>query len=152
MIKANKLIVRGLLAAGTDGGTFTQESWVTRTLNTVDLNGITGASVASNQITLPAGTYTIEASAPAFKVGLHRARLYNVTAAAALVEGSSEKSDASDSTTTRSVIVGAFTLSEESVLDIRHRCSVTGTDTGLGVAANMGIAEVYTMVTIEKII
>jgi len=54
-------------AAGTNGhndGNFVSGAYRTRVLNKVLTNEISGASVASNQITLPAGTYFIEAQSP----------------------------------------------------------------------------------------
>ena len=56
---------------GTNGGTFTSGAWRTRDLNTVLTNTITGASLADNQITLPAGKYYVEASAPAYQTFAH---------------------------------------------------------------------------------
>src|SRR5687768_2319629 len=65
-------------AANTAGGTFTTGAWRTRTLNTEKLDEIT-STLASNQFTLPAGTYNIVASAPAFFVSRHQTRLRNIT-------------------------------------------------------------------------
>ena len=53
------LHVRDEKAANTPGGTFTASAWQKRDLNTVKTNQISGASLASNQITLPAGTYHV---------------------------------------------------------------------------------------------
>lgn len=47
------------LANGTVGGTATTAAWSTRTLNSTASNTITGCSLASNQITLPVGTYLV---------------------------------------------------------------------------------------------
>lgn len=47
------------LANGTVGGTATTGAWTVRTLNTTQSNTITGCSLATNQITLPVGTYHI---------------------------------------------------------------------------------------------
>ena len=47
------------LANGTVGGTATTAAWTTRTINTTQSNTITGCSLASNQITLPVGTYLL---------------------------------------------------------------------------------------------
>ncbi|MBK9322713.1 MAG: hypothetical protein IPM97_07165 [Bdellovibrionaceae bacterium] len=70
--------------ANTAGGTFTSGSWQTRTLNTTRFNTIPGASLASNQITLPAGTYYVRAVAPTGEPSVweHKAILYNVTGSA----------------------------------------------------------------------
>jgi hypothetical protein len=39
-------------------------AWVTRLLETTVTNTISGASLASNKVTLPAGTYAVAANAP----------------------------------------------------------------------------------------
>lgn len=58
------LNMNSFLHKGTHGGTFTAGAWRTRDLNTVLTNTISGASLSNNQITLPAGKYYVEASAP----------------------------------------------------------------------------------------
>ena len=139
-------------SAGTAGGTFTGGAWQVRTLNTVKTNTITGASVASNQITLPAGTYWIEASAPAVKVGVHKILLYNSTTAANIMLGTSEYSASAltDAFQTRSFIRGAFTLAGASVLEIQHRGVSTQATNGFGVVdAALGV-ERFTDVTIWR--
>ena len=73
--------------SGTGGGT-PSTGWQTRVLNVVKTNTIDGASLASNTITLPAGTYKIEASAPGFS-STHQLRLYNITQSAAALVGTS---------------------------------------------------------------
>jgi len=65
--------------SGSHGGSSVATTWTTRTLNTVVSNEISGASLSSNQITLPAGKYYFEASAPAYKINGHRIKLYNAT-------------------------------------------------------------------------
>lgn len=55
-------------AAGDSGGAAVAGVQV-RTLNTIVINGIAGANLASNQITLPPGVYDINASAPFFRTG-----------------------------------------------------------------------------------
>jgi len=51
--------VRDEKSNGVAGGNFTNGAWQTRTLNTSMTNEISGASLSSNQITLPSGTYFI---------------------------------------------------------------------------------------------
>lgn len=48
-------------ADGTVGGTATTGAWTTRTLQTTATNNITDASLATNQVTLPTGTYLVRA-------------------------------------------------------------------------------------------
>lgn len=132
-------------AANTAGGTFTAGADQTRTLNTSVSNAISGASLASNQITLPAGTYYIDASAPGVLCGVHRAWLYNTTATATTRLGTSETSNTSGNMSLRSRITGLFTLSVSSVLEIRHRCSSTSATNGFGLPANFNSeVEIYT--------
>jgi hypothetical protein len=134
--------------AGTDGGTATSGSWELRTLNTVGLNNITGASLASNQITLPAGTYFIDAIAPTFNTGSHKARLYDTTAAAAIFYGTTESSAGGNSSS--STIRGQFTLSVQSVLEIQHRVTTTNAGDGYGANAGFSVVERYTDVVIQR--
>ena len=76
---ASYAIIGDQKSAGTEGGTFTSGAWQTRDLNTEisDPDGI--ISISSNQFTLAAGTYLVNASAPAHKVNGHQIRLYNTT-------------------------------------------------------------------------
>lgn len=147
----NRILVVDQKAAGVAGGTFTMGSWVTRTLNTTVFNNITGASLASNQVTLPAGTYYVRASAPAYYAARHQAMLYNVTGAVYLVAGTGEVSNSTNGSETSSVVEGQFTLSVTSVVELRHQCTSTAAGTGLGVAGNFGVPEVYAKVYIEKV-
>lgn len=136
--------------SGTNGGG-NVSGLQTRVLNTVLANTIPGASLASNQITLPAGTYRIDASAPTGgAVVRHQAQLYNVTDAVVLVNGTSETNNAT-ATTNKSNIVGTFTLSATKALAVRHYMSTVVSPNGLGGAVSSGFPEVYTVVAITKV-
>jgi hypothetical protein len=145
------LHVRDQKASGTDGGTFTVGAWRTRTLQTTLTNEISGASLASNQITLPAGTYYIEASAPCFN-GDHQAKLRNTTDGSDTLIGTSEAEDGSDPTQTRSHIRGRFTIAAQKIFEIQHQTSNTQSTTGFGRAVGFGVTEVYTDVQIWKVL
>ncbi len=148
---ADLLHVRDEKAANTGGGTFTQGDWRTRTLNTVVTNEISGASLASDQITLPAGTYEITAYAPAYRCGRHKAKLRDTTNTTDLIIGSSQYSTANDGPTPTSDVHGRFTLSGEVVLELQHQCAATRADLGFGVESNFSVVEVYAEVMIKKI-
>ena len=145
-LSTNSVInVRDEKAQNTSGGTFTTGAWRTRTLNTTKTNTISGASLASDQITLPAGTYWVDATAPAYRVQSHQAKLYNVTGTADLVVGTAEYSidTAGVGVTSTSVVRGAFTLTSTSTVELQHRCGATSsTATGFGIAGNF-TTEVY---------
>ena len=146
----NILIVVDQKPSGTSGGNFTSGSWVTRDINTVVYNGIDGASLNSNRITLPAGVYYVKASAPAFRVNYHKAILYNVSDSITELIGSSEDSDRYEDVQTRSFIEGVITIAGSKVFEIRHRCSSSNSK-GLGQPCSFGVAEIYTQVFIRKI-
>jgi len=55
-------------------------SWTTRPLNSVQINTISGASLAANMVTLPAGTYIASGYTVFFANDDHKTRLQNVTA------------------------------------------------------------------------
>jgi len=141
-------------ASSVNGGTFTQGSYVTRILNTevYDDDGIVSLSTGTSQFTLGAGTYIINASAPAYHVNNHKAKLYNVTDAQDEIIGTSEFATANtDFATTRSLIKGEITIASSKSFEIRHRCALTRATNGLGDACGFGDIEVYTVVEIWKL-
>lgn len=152
LLGGNPLLhVREEQTSGTNGGTFTSGAWRTRTLNTSKTNEISGASLGSNQITLPAGTYWIEASAPGFVVVFHKAKLYNITDSADVIIGTNCQTGAGDSVLTRSLVRGRFTIAAQKVFELQHRCSSTLATTGFGQANSFSVVEVYSEVMIWKL-
>lgn len=139
--------------SGTNGGTFTSGAWQTRTLNTTVYNGITSASLSSNQISLPAGTYNVIAFAPVGNtVESHQARLQNITDATTTLTGTSIQASGAASAIpmNQSVVMGVFTISGTKTFELQHRCNTTRTTTGLGQASSFD-TEVYAQITITKI-
>jgi hypothetical protein len=138
-------------SSGTAGGTFTATTYQTRDLNTVESNAIEGASLSANQITLPAGDYYAEFTAPAYKVNRHHAWLYRVAGNEVLVHGTSAYSASSDGVSTVSNGTGKFTLtSEVTDIEIRHRAETTAATFGYGVDSSSLFDEIYTQVRIWK--
>jgi hypothetical protein len=137
-------------ASGTDDGTFTSGAWRTRDLNTTDFNNITSASLASNQITLPAGTYNVIGNAPAFKVNNHQSRWYNITDSAVVQLGQNAYVANGALNTTISPVNASFTIAASKVFELQHRCTTTVTSEGFGVNAGWG-TEVYSTVQITKV-
>lgn len=133
----------------TAGGTFTSGAWRTRDINTIDTDETGLASVASNQITLPAGTYYVDITASAQACNAHKARLYNITTSATLLNGTTEYSSSSYAGKTNSIVNGKIVLAASSVLEVQHYCGTTGT---YGTAANIsGVNEVYTTAIFRKV-
>ncbi|GAC1397722.1 MAG: hypothetical protein NVSMB60_08060 [Mycobacterium sp.] len=137
---------------GTNGGGFTMGVWQTRTLNTISTDSAGIASLASNQLTLPAGTYQCSISCPAGFVQRHQARLQNITDAVTLLTGSSEYSGLTtgDQAWTRSFIRDQFILAGTRALSVQHRCSTTNSTNGFGVESNFG-PELYTVAEFWKV-
>ena len=147
------LHVRDEKSSGTEGGTFTSGSFQTRTLNTSVTNEISGASLSSNQITLPSGTYYIHASAGAYVVDAHKLKLRNITDSTDTLIGSSEYSEvgATDRGFCRSYVIGRFTIGASKTFEIQHRAGATRNTNGLGVASGFSVVEVYADVQIWKV-
>jgi len=144
------LHVRDIKIYATSGGSSVSGSQ-TRDINTVETNEISGASLSSNQITLPAGTYFIQATAPCYKSNSHKAVLHNVTSGAVNAVGTVEYNDSSDNVQTSSFINKRFTISGTSVFEIRHFISVAKSTNGLGIGYNVASTNVYTEVMIWKV-
>ena len=151
---SEEIIVSDEKASGVDGGSSSAGVWATRDLNTVKINTIGGASLSSDQITLPAGTYKIKASAPANNVNKHKVRLQNITDATTIEVGTSingSTSSTADITTTHSCIDSCFTITGTKVIELQHRCELTVPSTGFGSGVGFGVAEVYSLVNISRV-
>lgn len=144
---APNAIIHDRKASGTAGGTFTSGAWRQRTLNTSTRNNISGSSLASNQLTLPAGTYYVEWSCTGYNCNNHRSRLYNATDTSTIEYSVNEYANASS---TRSSGSSYFTLTSSKALEIDHQCQTTTASNGLGVAASFGIDEIYCELSVWK--
>jgi hypothetical protein len=138
-------------ASGTNGGTFTSGSYVKRTLNTTVVNNITGCSIASSVITLPAGTYSVFVGAPAFSVDDNKCRLRNTTAATDIALGNASYSGSADSVNVISTIQTYFTLASSTNIEVQHRSANTKASNGFGVGASFGDNNIYTQITIIRV-
>ncbi|MFP5263751.1 MAG: hypothetical protein ACLGJB_17865 [Blastocatellia bacterium] len=144
------LIVIDKKTSGTAGGASVVGAQV-RTLNTTIANTITGASLASNQVTLPVGTYQIRASAPAFISNKHKIFWWDVTNTTTTLSGSSSYADSLDATETESTLMGRFTASGTTTYELRHYIEVARATNGLGVATGFAsTTETYAQVQITK--
>jgi len=140
-------LVRDEKTANTAGGTFTSGARRTRALNTEAVDTANRVTVASNQMTVEAGTYRWRIRAPAFQCGRHKAWLRNVTDSADLLVGSSAYSNpGATPDVTDSWIIGRTVLAATKVLEVQHQCETTSATFGLGVEANLTSVEVYTEV------
>ncbi len=142
--------IEGQLAAGTSGGGCTLSTWNVRALSTEVVDTGNHASIASNQITLSAGTYRVRASAPAFKAESHRIRLRNVTDGTTVAVGGGAYCSSVDNTTTHSHLSGRFTIAASKALELQHHTGATQAGNGLGVGSSSGEVEVYAEIEFWK--
>jgi len=134
---------------GTAGGTFTQDAWQTRDLNTKVTDEI-GITLSSNQFTLPAGTYRFRARGQADRVGFHRMRLQNITDASTIIVGSSHSVPGGIAAVFDAALEGQFTISASKTFELQHRCLSTFGTSGFGLANSFGTAEVYASIELFK--
>lgn len=145
------ILIQDQKTTNTDGGDFTSGAWRTRDLNTEVSDAGGHASVASNQITLAAGTYRCRISAPAYQVTRHQLRLQDITNTATLLMGSCGYTVAGGGNQTHSFIEGRFTLAGTTVLEVQHQAETTqASGVGFGVASHFGAFELYTSAAFER--
>lgn len=146
---APDVIANETVASGTNGGTFTSGAYRQRNLNTLVRNNV-GATLASNQITLTAGTYYAEWSAPAWECAAHKTRLQNITDASTIALGSAEENNTGTAFVTRSRGSAYFTITSSKVIELEHRCGTTANTTGFGVPCSFGDNEIYSEIRLWK--
>ena len=146
-------IIADVKAHNVHGGTFTQDAWRTRDLNTELDDPSNIVTIASNQFTLQAGTYLVEWSCPAYKCENHGTRLRNITDSTTEGEGSSMFAYVTYSVNNNSVGASVVTISSSKTFEVQHYCDTTKTNNGFGLYRNevSGDNSVYTIVKIHKI-
>ncbi len=143
--------IKDVKASGVDAGASSAGVWQTRTLNTMqDSTGLV-ISLASNQFTLPAGTYDFEASAPAYGVNRHIIRLYSVSDSVAALTGSSMYASQADGGCCLTELSGEVTITSSKTFRIDHYTQLAQPTNGLGTNSSSGANETYTQVKITKI-
>jgi hypothetical protein len=138
-------------ASATSGGTFTNGAYRTRDINTTQNNSITGCSLSSNQITLPAGTFHIEGFTGGYKIDRHQTRIYNITGSAVLFLGYSAFTDPNQDMTTIAPFSGTVTLAGSTVIELQHRSGFSRSTDGFGISCGFGNDNIYSSITITKV-
>ena len=150
------LVAQEEQTSGTNGGTASLSAWTTRVLNTLVYNGISGASLSSNQITLPTGTYWITATSPYYASSTptgHQCRIYNVSDSAVVAHalGTSEYGTGSNGSGKSHIMGTVFTLSATKIIRLEYYQTGNSSSNSLGVAVSTGTNEVYGQVCVEQI-
>lgn len=137
-------------SSGTNGGTSTSGSFLKRTLNTTVKNDISGCSIASSVITLPAGTFYVIARAPSNQGVSVQARLRNTTDSTTLALSGSAYQPAATTIVIDSTIQGFFVLTAQKNMELQQQVGTGNATFGYGVAASFA-DEVYSSITIMKV-
>ena len=148
-IKTKIWIMRDVRTPGTNGGDFTQGTWITRTLNELTYTSGSNVTLGTNSFTCTSGKYLIKCFATAKDVGVNQIRLFNstdsVTVLCSLIQS------AANSQTSTSILECVIDIATDKTFTMEHRCSITKLNDGFGVATGWG-NEVYAEVIINKIL
>ncbi len=149
---ASIAIIQDQKAYDTHGGTFTSGAWRTRDLNTEvsDADGI--VSIASNQFTLQAGTYTIEWRTNVLEVNEAQTRLYNITDSSVTGVGMQEYTSSGNTVSSLMQGYAVTTISGAKVFEVQAYCGTTQANYGLGHRSQLvsDTVNVYTTVKLLK--
>lgn len=141
--------VQERFSSGIGTGSITFGSAQIRPLNTVVKNNISGASLASNKVTLPAGEYEIWGNGFAGESDQHKVQWYNVTDSTIALYGcnATAQNDTIGTGMSLSWVMGSFTISAEKEFQLRHEGAANGV---FGEAASFGEPEIYADVFIRQ--
>ena len=145
----NYAILLGTKSEGSDGGTFTANQWQVRDLDTEYYDPDSIVTLNNNIFVLNAGYYFIRFSATAHRVGTHKCVLFRESGTQTIFAHGSSERLVTDGGSNRSEGIWRGQISGTVNLQIRHRCSSTRDNDGLGKASTAG-DETYTIVEIFK--
>lgn len=133
--------------SGTAPASITSGGWRTRELTTEDADPDGIGILASNQVTLQAGTYLVWAMAAATVVASnHRLRIRDVTNSVTLCQGNNGGSG-TNAQPAQIILVGTFTLAAAAAVELQHWSNSTGNG---GVVVTTGENEIYATVQFAR--
>jgi hypothetical protein len=139
-------------AINTNGGSSVANTFTKRVLNTTNVNTITGCSIASSVITLPAGSYYVTGSAPFHQTVGTRIRLQNTTDSTTAILGQNCILASGENVDYGATLLGYFTIAASKNFELQYYVTAAVASTGLGRANNMGsMSEVYGEISIQKV-
>lgn len=136
--------------SGTNGGTATLGAWRTITLNTKDSDTSSIATLASNQISLPSGTYLVQATNPFVLTGFSSTRLQNITDGSTILNGTPATSNLTNTNSIPSFLKGIFTIAATKTIEYQYQTANTQATNGLGQAVSFG-TEVFAIIEFTKV-
>ncbi len=135
---------------GVNGGSITTGSWGILTLNTKDVDTDSIATLSSNKITLPAGSYIVRSVVPLHGSGTTaiQTRLFNNSDSSVTIIGMS--SYAQSGLLGFSFIYGYFTIAGAKDFYLQYNSSTSQATDGQGIQAGLG-TEVYATIEFTKV-
>ena len=144
----NQLFHMQHIEASSVGGGNASSGFNDRVLNSTVVNQISGASLSSNQFTLPSGTYILFAQADAHTIDRNYLAIYNVTNSGLAKTGQSNYSGGDTSTAN---IWCRLTPSSTQTFKLQHYAQTANTGgQGFGVA-NLSTTNTYVNLLIWKV-
>ncbi len=125
-------------AYNVDGGTSMADAWTKRTLNTVIYNDISGATLSSDAVNLPAGTYYVEGVAPGLSATSTSHVLGVFKDGVKSLQGYTDPSGPSANSVSRASVAGVVTLTAPGTIDLRYYFGTALATEGLGRSNNAG--------------
>jgi len=123
--------------ASVNGGTKTSGSWETVTLNTKVFDPESVATLASDVLTVPVGTYIMHFWQRFYRVDHGIVRVFDTTASTAIGSGSATRTASGGNVEGRSEGILIATFSVPTGLRLETRVETTRADDGGGSAANL---------------
>ena len=123
-------------ASTANGGACSADTFNDTVLNATIVNEITGASLSSNNFTLPAGTFVIYAQRRCFKGNRNFLALYSVTNSGLAKIGQSNSAGDDDATESTATLYEKITLGASHTYKLQHYTQSARSSDGLGVASN----------------
>lgn len=140
-------------SVGTNGGSAVANTWTTRNLTNILIDGGSSVTISSNQFICTAGTYIVKIDSSFFRCGTVRIRLRNVTGSSD-VSYSSNVSSINNNTSCNitASIETQISPSSTTTYAVQYNCSTARATDGLGLAAGIAsVNEYYTTVSIVKL-
>ncbi|RLD64010.1 MAG: hypothetical protein DRJ01_02065 [Bacteroidetes bacterium] len=135
-------------ATTVDGDATAATTWnIVALATTGSREEILTSTLAANLITLPAGTFDIEAFSSGYQVGKQKLRIYDTTNTAVLLTGKASLADVASLDVIDVSVMGQITLSDTADIRLDHYTELVG---NMGMSVDDGGAETYATIKITQ--
>jgi len=152
-------VLRDTKAEGTVGGTATPDAWTTAEIQTEETDTI-GVSIASSEITLPAGTYRVTARKSFYRTEESQIRFKTADDDSIIIQGEVFTAGYLNSGQSANAFSGAiahldgvFEIAAATDFILQYYVAVTNSTSDLGKPQNAsGLSEIYATIVIESLV